>query len=189
MQTLHLSEPGLHASCFLLKSVKGLWVLQARQSTTDPRSFSTQSMQRSMPARRRSWLMPNDEVVFTWQQETQRTTPSPAAGATREGGAATVPSLMRHNWHTSLEDLASWLREYSDEGFRLPQTVHVMAPLADAPCRACGREKKPEGVGLYKRFCKHMAVAEQQGKILTKGGARKGRLVLDYGQSGHRACT
>lgn len=117
MQALHLSEPGLQASCFLLNSVNGFCVWHALQSTIDPWSLSTQDMQRSMPARRRSWLIPNAEVVFSWQHATQRTKPSPAAGATRDGGAAAAPSLMRHCAHTSREGLASWLREKSEVGF------------------------------------------------------------------------
>lgn len=64
MQTLHLSEPGLHASCFLEKSVKGFCLWQALQSTSEPWSDSTHAMQRSMPARRRSWLIPKAEVGF-----------------------------------------------------------------------------------------------------------------------------
>ena len=36
MHTLHLSEPGLHASCFLEKSVKGFCLWQALHSTKEP---------------------------------------------------------------------------------------------------------------------------------------------------------
>lgn len=128
MQALHLLRPGLHASCFLLKSVNGFSVWQALQSTIEPLSFSTHDMQRSMPALRRSWLTPNAEVVLSWQQATQRTKPSPAAGAIRDGGNDAVPSLIRHCWHTSLAARASWLRENSVIGLSWRQTVHEIAP-------------------------------------------------------------
>ena len=139
MQALHLLLPGLQASCFLLKSVKGSCFLHSVQSTIDPWSFSTHDMQRSIPARRRSWFTPKAEVVLSWQQATQRTKPSPAAGAMRVGGADTAPSIMRHCWHTSRPDLASWLRENSEIGFCWWQRAHVITPppLAADPPAPC----------------------------------------------------
>lgn len=131
MQSLHLSEPGLQASCFFEKSVKGFCLWQALHRTRDPWSFSTQDMQRSIPARRRSWFIPKDEVGLSWQQATQRTWPSPAAGATRAGGAAAAPFPLRQTWHICLPGLASWLREKSVTGFSWWHPAHMMLDMLD----------------------------------------------------------
>lgn len=48
------SAPGLHASCFLEKSVKGLCLWHDVHSTIEPFSACTHAAHRSIPARRRS---------------------------------------------------------------------------------------------------------------------------------------
>lgn len=128
------SDPGLHASCFLEKSVKGRCLWHEVHRTIEPLSDSTHAAHRSMPARRRSWFTPKEEVGFSWQQATHRTNPSPAAGAMRVG-AATVRKpapwaaadciACTHTWQCCIPDLFNGFGANSIKGFFWPHDAQV----------------------------------------------------------------